>query len=321
MTSSFSLAIHGGAGTLRAADQTAETEAAYRNGLAHALRAGQEILQSDGSALDAVCAAVRVLEDDPLFNAGRGAVFTHEGSIELDAAVMDGASGRAGAVAGVGRIRNPVLAARAAMEHTRHVLLIGAGAERFAAEHGIEMVSPEYFHTRHRWEQLQKAKAEAAIMLDHDGARAAMSFEPWKTDNKFGTVGAVARDRAGCLAAATSTGGLTNKFYGRVGDSPIVGAGTYADGRVAVSGTGVGEFFMRGLLAYDIAARMKYRASTLSEAVNQAIGEVLTAKGGQGGVIAIDVAGNVEFGFNTEGMYRGCIREGGEAVTAIYRQA
>ena len=172
-------------------------------------------------------------------------------------------------------------------------------------------------------EQLKspQAIAEAAIMLDHDGVGAAMGFEPWKTDNKFGTVGAVARDRAGRLAAGTSTGGLTNKFYGRVGDSPIVGAGTYADSRVAVSGTGVGEFFMRGLLAYDIAARVKYRASPLSEAVNQAIDEVLTAKGGQGGVIAIDAAGNIEFAFNTEGMYRGCIREGGEAVTAIYRQA
>lgn len=321
MNTAFSLAIHGGAGTIRAADQTPDTEAAYRNGLACALQAGQAVLQTDGSALDAVCAAVQVLEDDPLFNAGRGAVFTHEGTVELDAAVMDGASGGAGAVAGVGRIRNPVLAARAAMEQTRHVLLIGAGAERFAAEHGIALVEPEYFHTAHRWEQWQKAKAEAAIVLDHDGGPAAMRFEPWKTDNKFGTVGAVARDRTGRLAAATSTGGLTNKFYGRVGDSPIIGAGTYADGHVAVSGTGVGEFFMRGLLAYDIAARMKYCAATLTQAVAQALEEALTAKGGQGGVIAVDATGNVELGFNTEGMYRAAVREGEAPLIAIYREA
>ncbi len=319
MPNTFSLAIHGGAGTIRASDLTPETEAAHRAGLMRALQAGQAILQADGSALDAVCAAVRELEDDPLFNAGKGAVFTHEGKIELDAAVMDGAGGQAGAVAGVGRIRNPVLAARAVMEQTRHVLLIGAGAEQFAAAHGIELAEPDYFYTAHRWEQLQKAKAAAAVVLDHDGPPSAMAFEPWRTDNKFGTVGAVARDRAGCLAAATSTGGLTNKFYGRVGDSPIIGAGTYADNRVAVSGTGVGEFFMRGLLAHDIAARMKYRAAPLGEAVAQALDEALSARGGQGGVIAIDADGNVEFGFNTEGMYRGFVVDGSDPVVAIYR--
>ncbi len=321
MSNAFSLAIHGGAGTIRADDLTPESDAAYRAGLARALHAGQAVLQADGSALDAVCAAVRELEDDPLFNAGKGAVFTHEGRIELDAAVMDGATCQAGAVAGVGRIKNPVLAARAVMQQTRHVLLIGSGAEQFAAGHGIELAEPDYFYTAHRWEQLQKAKAAVAVVLDHDGGRPAMTFEPWRTDNKFGTVGAVARDRMGRLAAATSTGGLTNKFYGRVGDSPIIGAGTYADGHVAVSGTGVGEFFMRALLAHDIAARMKYRDTPLGEAVAQAIEEALSAKGGQGGVIAVDAHGNVEFGFNTEGMYRGYVMDGGEPVIAIYRDS
>jgi beta-aspartyl-peptidase (threonine type) len=319
MPNPFTLAIHGGAGTIRPADLTPEAEAAYRAGLARALEAGRSVLQRDGTALDAVCAAVQALEDDPLFNAGKGAVFTHEGKVELDAAVMDGATGQAGAVAGVGRIKSPVLAARAVMEKTRHVLLIGAGAEQFAAAHGIELVEPDYFHTDHRWAQLQKAKAEAALVLDHDGAGPAMSFEAWKTDDKFGTVGAVARDRAGRLAAATSTGGLTNKFYGRVGDSPIIGAGTYADARVAVSGTGVGEFFMRGLLAYDIAARMAYRGAALDEAAREAVEEALTAKGGQGGVIAVDAHGNVAFRFNTAGMYRGQVKEGGAAQVAIHR--
>ena len=321
MSNAFSLAIHGGAGTIRADDLTPESDAAYRAGLVRALHAGQAVLQADGSALDAVCAAVRELEDDPLFNAGKGAVFTHEGRIELDAAVMDGATCQAGAVAGVGRIKNPVLAARAVMQQTRHVLLIGSGAEQFAAGHGIELAEPDYFYTAHRWEQLQKAKAAVAVVLDHDGGQPAMTFEPWRTDNKFGTVGAVARDRMGRLAAATSTGGLTNKFYGRVGDSPIIGAGTYADGHVAVSGTGVGEFFMRALLAHDIAARMKYRDTPLGEAVAQAIEEALSAKGGQGGVIAVDAHGNVEFGFNTEGMYRGYVMDGGEPVIAIYRDS
>jgi len=318
----IALAIHGGAGTIRAGSMTPEMEASYRATLDLSLRTGHAVLAAGGGSVDAVCAAVQVLEDDPLFNAGKGAVFTHEGRIELDAAVMDGKSGQAGAVAGVTRVRNPVLAARAVMAHTRHVLLIGDGAEQFAASHGMAMVEREYFYTRHRWEQLQQARAAALVRLDHDDesrATLAMGFEAWKTDDKYGTVGAVALDAAGNLAAATSTGGLTNKFYGRVGDSPIIGAGTYADTRVAVSGTGVGEYFMRGLVAHDIAARMKYLKLTLDEAARQTVRETLDQAGGQGGVIAVDAFGNVEFAFNTEGMYRGCMKNDGVARIDIYR--
>lgn len=320
----FTLAVHGGAGTIRRDNMTPEAEIAYRAAIARALQAGHRILADGGSSVDAVVAAVQVFEDDPLFNAGKGAVFTHEGKIELDAAVMDGKTGLAGAVAGVCTIKNPVLAARSVMEHTKHVLLVGAGAERFAAEHQIDIVDPAYFHTPARWEQLQQAKARAQIELDHDAqsaATAATQFQAWQTDNKFGTVGAVALDGFGNLAAATSTGGLTNKFYGRVGDSPIVGAGTYADNAtVAVSGTGVGEFFMRGLIAYDIAARMKYLKSTMSDAVDQTIRSALEERGGQGGVIAVDASGEVKFAFNTEGMYRGFIKNDGVPTILIYRE-
>jgi beta-aspartyl-peptidase (threonine type) len=318
----FVLAVHGGAGTIRRESMGVEMEAQYRAGIANALTAGHAVLSQGGSALDAVVAAVRVLEDDPLFNAGKGAVFTHEGNIELDAAVMDGKTGLAGAVAGVRTIKNPVVAARRVMEATKHVLLIGAGAEQFATEQQLDMVDPEYFHTKARWQQLLLAKSRAQVELDHDGqdrAAAATKFDAWQTDNKFGTVGAVARDAQGNLATATSTGGLTNKFYGRVGDSPIIGAGTYADNAVAVSGTGVGEFFMRGLVAYDIAARIKYLKIDLEQAVDQVVHSALDAHGGQGGVIAIDALGQVKFGFNTEGMYRGSIRPDGIPIVAIYR--
>lgn len=319
----FVLAVHGGAGTILRDNMTAEAEAGYRAGITRALEAGHEILAKGGSSLDAVVAAVQAFEDDPLFNAGKGAVFTHEGNIELDAAVMDGKTGLAGAVAGVRTIKNPVVAARVVMEKTKHVLLAGAGAEQFAAEHQLEIVDPSYFHTKARWQQLQLAKSRAQVELDHDSqskAADATQFEAWQTDNKFGTVGAVAMDAQGNLAAATSTGGLTNKFYGRVGDSPIIGAGTYADNAtVAVSGTGVGEFYMRGLIAYDIAARMKYLNLNLSDAVDQVIHSALDERGGQGGVIAVDNAANVKFGFNTEGMYRGYIKSDGVPVVAIYR--
>jgi len=320
----FVLAVHGGAGTIRRENMAAETETAYRAAIALALQAGHHILAGGGSSLDAVVAAVRVFEDDPLFNAGKGAVLTHDGQIELDAAVMDGKSGLAGAVAGVRTIKNPILAARAVMEHTKHVLLVGSGAEQFAAEHQIEIVDPAYFHAHGRLEQLQQAKAREQVELDHDGQSgdaAAGKFHAWQTDNKFGTVGAVALDGFGHLAAATSTGGLTNKCYGRVGDSPIIGAGTYADNAtVAVSGTGVGEFFMRGLIAYDIAARMKYLNSTLSHAVDDTIHSALDEPGGQGGVIAVDATGNVKIAFNTEGMYRGVVRSDGVQVVHIYKE-
>jgi beta-aspartyl-peptidase (threonine type) len=319
----FVLAVHGGAGTIRREMMSPEAEAQYRLGITIALEAGHAVLSGGGSALDAVVAAVRVLEDDPLFNAGKGAVFTHEGNVELDAAVMDGSTGMAGAVAGARRIKNPVVAARRVMEATRHVLLVGAGADQFATEQQLEIVEPDYFHTKARWQQLLLAKSKMQVALDHDGqtqVAAAEKFEAWKTDDKFGTVGAVALDQQGNLAAATSTGGLTNKFYGRVGDSSIIGAGTYADNAtVAVSGTGVGEFFMRGVIAYDIAARIKYLKLGLSDAVDQTLLHALGEPGGQGGVIAIDAQGEVKFGFNTEGMYRGCIHSDGVPQVAIYR--
>jgi L-asparaginase / beta-aspartyl-peptidase len=315
------IAVHGGAGTIRREDMSPGDEDNYRAVIARALSAGHQILTVGGSSLDAVCAAVRIFEDEPLFNAGKGSVLTHDGKIELDAAIMDGKTRKAGAVVGVGTIKNPIMAARAVMEQTEHVLLCGAGAEQFAALHQIEIVDPEYFHTQHRHNQLQHAKQHAEIKLDHDGESNMSSTPvvPPHIDNKFGTVGAVALDRLGNLAAATSTGGLTNKLYGRIGDSPIIGAGTYADNATAaVSGTGIGEYFMRGLIAYDIAARIKYLGLPLSDAVDQVIDSALDQCGGQGGVIALDAKGNVKFGFNTEGMYRGYMKDDGVPVVLIY---
>jgi beta-aspartyl-peptidase (threonine type) len=317
----ITLAVHGGAGAIRREAMTSDVESSYRATIANALNAGYLILKRGGSSLDAVGAAVQVFEDDPLFNAGKGAVYTHEGKIELDAAIMDGKTGMAGAVAGVSTIKNPIIAARAVMDQTKHVLLSGAGAEQFAATHHIALADPEYFHTTHRWEQFQQAKERAEIQLDHDSSlnNPATAGEVFQTDNKFGTVGAVALDCSGNLAAATSTGGLSNKLYGRIGDSPIIGAGTYADNATAaVSGTGVGEYFMRGLIAYDIAARMKYLGLSLSDAVDQTIRCGLVERGGQGGVIAVDAKGNVKFGFNTEGMYRGYVKNDGALVVQIY---
>ena len=316
------IAVHGGAGTIRREDLTPEQENEYRAVIVRALHAGHQILARGGHSIDAVCAAVQVFEDDPLFNAGKGSGLTHDGKIELDAAIMDGKTGKAGAVAGVSTIRNPVVAARAVMDQTEHVLLSGAGAEQFAASHQIEMVDPEYFQTQHRVDQLQQAKEHAEIRLDHDGEPSTPSTADAsrQTDNKYGTVGAVALDCFGNLAAATSTGGLTNKLYGRIGDSPIIGAGTYADNATAaVSGTGIGEYFMRGLIAYDIAARMKYLGLPLSDAVDQVIDSALDQRGGQGGVIALDASGNVKFGFNTEGMYRGTMKSDGVPVALIYQ--
>ncbi|HEY8100629.1 MAG TPA: isoaspartyl peptidase/L-asparaginase [Burkholderiaceae bacterium] len=318
------IAVHGGAGAIRRGSMTEEEEINYRAVIAGALNAGHRILIHGGSSLDAVCAAVQVFEDDSLFNAGKGSVFTNDGKIELDAAVMDGKTGKAGAVAGVSTIKNPIIAARAVMDKTSHVLLSGTGAEQFAASHQIDMVNPEYFHTQQRFDQLQQAKKHAEIQLDHDGSLSGMpskEFESSQTDNKFGTVGAVAVDCFGNLAAATSTGGLTNKLYGRIGDSPIVGAGTYADNATAaVSGTGIGEYFMRGLIAYDVAARMKYLGLSLSDAVDQVIDSALNQRGGEGGLIALDANGNVKFGFNTAGMYRGYMKDDGVPVVLIYSE-
>lgn len=304
----IALVIHGGAGTILKENMTPEREAAYRETLAEALRGGFAVLDAGGSSLDAVVAAIRIMEDSELFNAGKGAVFTGQGKNELDASIMDGATGLAGAVGSVTTIKNPIVAARAVMERTRHVMLVGRGAEMFAAGQGLEIVGPEYFFTQRRWDQLlkkrEKTKKQSSLSDDTDS---------------HGTVGAVALDEHGNLAVGTSTGGLTNKMHGRVGDSPIIGAGSYADNATCgVSGTGTGEFFMRGLIAYDVSARMRYSGLRLEDAASTVIKESLTDKDGTGGIIALDKNGNVAMPFNTPGMYRGYIKADGEAHVFIY---
>lgn len=294
------LVIHGGAGTITRGRMTPEREKQYREGLEQSLRAGHAVLQRGGSSLDAVEAAIRVLEDNPLFNAGKGAVFTHDGRNELDAAIMDGRTRAAGSIAGVTIIRNPITAARAVMERSAHVMMVGKGAELFATKMGLEIVDPSYFWTEDRWKSLQR--------------------ELTKDDKKFGTVGAVAVDKAGNLAAGTSTGGMTNKQYGRVGDAPIIGAGTFADNEsVAVSATGHGEFFIRWTVASDIAALVKYRGMTVQAAADEVINKKLKAVKGEGGVIALDAKGNFATPFNSEGMYRGWIGPDGKPAVSIYR--
>lgn len=311
MTDTFALAIHGGAGTIRAAAMTPEAEARYHAGLRESLAAGHRVLADGGTALDAVTAAVMALEDNPLFNAGRGAVFTRAGVQEMDAAVMRGQDRAAGAVAGIMGPRNPVQAARAVMERSEHVLLVGQGALDFCAAQGIDFAPADYFHTDQRWQALQDELARQA------------SASPDTRDDaaKHGTVGAVARDRQGHVAAATSTGGMTAKLPGRIGDSPVFGAGTWADDETcAVSATGHGEYFIRWAAAHEIAARMRHRGDTL-EAAASAVVEELGKIGGSGGLIAIDARGNVSLPFNSQGMYRGMIGVDGVAMTGIYREA
>jgi L-asparaginase / beta-aspartyl-peptidase len=323
-TASPLIAIHGGAGTMSRDSAAAEQGAAYHDALRRILQAAQQLLAGGGSALDAVSLAVDQLEDCPLFNAGHGAVFTHDETHELDAAVMDGATLRAGAVGCVSRIRRPVRAARAVMERSEHVLLVGAGAEAFAQAVGLEMVSPEFFSTDARREQLRRALAADRAVLDHDGAalvfRQPSGPAPLAEDRKLGTVGAVALDARGNLAAATSTGGMTNKQPGRIGDSPVIGAGTYADNRTAaVSCTGTGEMFIRAVAAHDLCARMAYGGLSLEAAAQQVMMQALPAIGGRGGLIAVDARGNLSMPFNTEGMYRGHARAGEAPQTAIFR--
>lgn len=302
-TGGYRLAVHGGAGTLRRSDISTAQMALYHGGLRQALAAGRAILAAGGSALDAVTAAVAAFEDDPLFNAGRGAVFTAAGTQEMDAAVMEGRDRRVGAVAGIFGPRNPVLAARAVMENSPHVMLIGAGAGAFCREQGLAFEDPAYFHTEARWQALRRTLAGDDLA---DEAR------------RHGTVGAVARDRAGNLAAATSTGGITGKLPGRVGDSPIVGAGTFADNlSCAVSATGHGEFFIRFGAAYEIAARMRHGGQALDEAADAVVRE-LGERGGSGGLVAVDHNGAIALPFNCSGMYRGHVESGGPIFTAIY---
>lgn len=308
------IAIHGGAGAITRAQLSQEQELRYIQALSDVVETGQRMLEEGRSALDVVTEAVRLLEECPLFNAGIGAVYTRDETHELDACVMDGNTLKAGAVAGVSHLRNPVLAARLVMEHSPHVMMIGEGAENFAIAQGMERVSADIFSTPERYAQLLAARTAGEMVLDHNAT-------PLDENNKMGTVGAVALDMSGNLAAATSTGGMTNKLPGRVGDSPLVGAGCYANNaNVAVSCTGTGEVFIRALAAYDIAALMDYGGLSLSEACERVVMEKLPALGGSGGLIAIDHEGNVALPFNSEGMYRAWGYAGDTPTTGIYRE-
>jgi beta-aspartyl-peptidase (threonine type) len=300
----WQLAIHGGAGVIERGSLTPEKEAAYRASLNAALEAGAHVLRSGGPSLDAVEAVVKVLEDDPLFNAGKGAVFTAEGRNELDASIMDGRTRAAGAVAGVTRTKHPVSLARAVMEKSKHVMLAGAGADAFSLEQGLEQVDPSYFRTEERWQQYLQWRDKTGALIDRTHA--------------YGTVGAVALDQAGHMAAATSTGGITGKRWGRVGDSPIIGAGTYAEDKMcAVSATGDGEFFIRGSAARQLRDRIAWHGESVQSAADNTIADIGTL-GGEGAVIAMDAHGNVAFAMNSSGMYRGTIGSGKPAHIAIY---
>jgi beta-aspartyl-peptidase (threonine type) len=306
----IAIAIHAGAGTIKRENLSTEQEAEIRAKLDEAVRAGHRVLASGGTALDAVTTSVTVLEDAPFFNAGRGAVFNAEGKNELDASIMDGETLNAGAVAGVHNVRNPVLLARKVMTESVHVMLIGEGAESFARQQGIAFEDDTYFHTDYRWEQLQKAKARA-----RENAQAAGTPDTW-----LSTVGAVALDGEGNLAAATSTGGMTNKSWGRVGDVPVIGAGTYADNdSCAVSATGHGEYFIRATVARDICARVQYTGASLQQAADQVVMQKLVDMGGSGGIIAVDAGGNVSLTFNSEGMYRASVGTDGDVYVGIYK--
>jgi L-asparaginase / beta-aspartyl-peptidase len=311
------IVIHGGAGVIERSRMTPGHEASYRAGLAAALDAGYAVLERGGAALDAVGAAVRTMEDDPQFNAGRGAVLNHDGFCELDAAIMDGSGARAGAVAGVHHVKNPIDLARLVMDKSPHVMLAGAGAEEFALEQGATLVPESYFLTPQRLRELEDDKRAA-------GARAPTTPQPIRPGGGpkgMGTVGAVALDRAGHLAAATSTGGITNKLYGRIGDTPIIGAGTYANESCAVSGTGQGEFYIRQVVAYDVCAMVRYQKMPLAEAVRAVVHEKLKHAGGEGGVIALDGDGNVAMDFNSAGMHRGVRSSTGRREIAMYAGA
>lgn len=327
----FILVVHGGAGTILPSEVTADKEAAYKAGIQAALEKGYAVLKNNGTALDAVTEAVKVLEDNPLFNAGKGAVFTNAGTNEMDAAIMDGKTRAAGSVAGVKTIRNPITAARAVMEKSPHVMLAGTGAEQFAAENNCTIVDPSYFYTPERWEALQRVKMQDsinnqikkrhAIMKDSSVQKGqiAVADTLFYHNSRFGTVGAVALDMSGNLAAATSTGGMTNKKWGRIGDAPIIGAGTYADNATcAVSCTGWGEYFIRVGVAKSISDQLKYTKATIATAAQNALDEV-AGLGGDGGVIALDSNGNYTMRFNTAGMYRGVIMPGGRTEIAIFK--
>ncbi len=368
----YVLVIHGGAGTIEKSKMTPEREVAYHRSLGEALLKGQEILKNGGTALDAVEATVRVLEDNPLFNAGKGAVFTNEGKNELDASIMNGKTLAAGSVAGVTTIKNPISAARAVMESSPHVMMAGRGAEAFAQLRGLEIVDPSYFYTEDRYRSLQSAKKGDSLLLEFDSVNRSLEESKRKMDSvlkdknpkefnryidslkneiqkeagkkkqialhldmiygsellmehernneKYGTVGAVALDRYGNLAAATSTGGMTNKRFGRIGDAPIIGAGTYANNKTcAISGTGWGEFYIRLVLAKSVSDLMEYKNLSLKAAADEMVMKQLPKLGGDGGLVAVDKNGNIAMPFCTSGMYRGYVKSDGKIFTAIYK--
>lgn len=299
----YTIAVHGGAGTILRSTMTAEKEAAYKQGLTDAIMAGEAVLKKNGSSLDAVEIAIRVLEDNPLFNAGRGSVFTNKGTNEMDASIMNGKNFMAGAVAGVRNIKNPISLAKAIMEKSEHVFLACEGAMEFAELIKAEREPDEYFYTTERLEQLKTAKANDKTMLDH-----------------VGTVGAVALDMHGNLAAGTSTGGMTNKKFGRVGDTPMIGAGTYANNATcAISCTGHGEYFIRAVVAHDVSCLMEYKGLSLKEACDIVVQKKLVHLGGEGGLITLDAKGNIELVFNSEGMYRAMKKQDGDVYVGIYK--
>lgn len=311
MNKNFSIAIHGGAGTLVKGLMTSEKEQEYKVELKKALKKGYEILENDGSAVDAIEAAVNHLEDCPLFNAGKGSVFTNNGTHEMDAAIMDGKKLDAGAVSLITGVKNPVSMARDVMEKSDHVFLAGEGAMRFAKSLDYKLEEADYFYDEHRYQQWQNIKDSDVFQLDHS----------MKKEGKFGTVGAVACDKHGNIAAATSTGGMTNKKWGRIGDSPMIGAGTYANNKTcAVSCTGSGEYFIRGVVAYDVSCLMEFKGLTLKEATNEVIHKRILEIGGDGGLIAVDAKGTISMSFNTEGMYRASQKFGEAAEVYIYKE-
>ncbi len=314
----FTLAIHGGAGTILKSMLTPALEMKYKQGLQDALDVGYSVLEKNGAALDAVAAAIVSLEDNELFNAGKGSVFTKKGINEMDAAIMDGSNLNAGAVAGVRNIKNPIVLAKEIMEHSGHVMLSGNGAKEFALNRGIEQAPDEYFFTKYRYDQWIEIRDSDYYQLDHkEDKLKGMAHE----EKKFGTVGAVALDLHGHIAAGTSTGGMTNKRYGRIGDSPIPGSGTYAnDVTCAISCTGHGEYFLRAVVAYDVSCLMEYKGLSLQEACYVVVKEKLPKLGGEGGLIAVDAKGNYDLCFNSEGMYRGVRTSAGENMVAIYKQ-
>lgn len=328
MHSKSVLVIHGGAGTILREKMTNEKEKAYRDQLDKVLRAGMKALKAGKTSVETVEIVIQLMEDSPLFNAGKGAVFNHKGEQEMDASIMNGVDLNAGAVAGVSHIKNPITAARMVMENSKHVLLSGKGAEDFAKEQEIELVEPAYFYDERRYRQLKNAIRREQVDLDHDGKESTNPLDKedgkqgglWsKESEKFGTVGAVALDYKGNLAAGTSTGGMTNKQYGRIGDSPIIGAGTYANNKTcAVSCTGHGEYFIRNVVAYDVAAIMEYQNKSLKEAADYVVNTKLKEQAANGGLIALDAKGNVAMPFNTKGMYRGVIYEDGRIEVKIY---